>query len=315
MPLREHLAELRRRLIISVIAIVLGAVAGWFLYEPLFRELQEPLMEIREERDLEAVVNFNSVMTALNLHLKGAMYIGVVIASPIWLYQIWRFVTPGLTRKERRTSMAFVSVAVPLFLAGVLLAWTVLPRAVRILLEFTPDDAANVINAEDYFNFATRLILAFGIAFVAPLFAVALNMVGILSGEALGRHWRIAVFLCFLFTAMFSPSPDAGTMIIMTLPMVALYVLAVGFCLLNDRRRRRNREADPVFGLSDDEASPLEPAPPAPTGESSGSGGPGLGGSGLDGSGLDGSGQDIAAPGPIEPPAPLDGDRIDGDRR
>ena len=284
MPLREHLAELRRRVIIATVAVTLGAIAGWYLYNPLFAELQEPLEQLRRDRDLPAVTNFNGVMTALNLHLKGAVYIGIVSSSPVWLYQIWRFITPGLTRKERRTSLWFVAAAVPLFLSGVWLAWTILPRAVRILLEFTPEDASNIIGAEDYFSFATRLILAFGLAFVTPLFLVALNLVGVLSGAQLGRSWRIAVFLIFLFTAMMSPSPDAGTMILMALPMIGLYLLALAFCLLNDRRRNRRREADPVFGLADDEAAPLGPddAPDdAPVGAS----------------------------GRLEAPAPLDDDR------
>jgi len=258
MPLADHLRELRRRLIISVIAIALGSVAGWFLYDPVWKSLQEPLLEIARERRVDAQVNFQNLTSALNLQIKLAVYLGIVLASPVWLYEVWAFITPGLTRKERRTSIAFVAVAVPLFLAGIWLAWMILPHAVEVLTEFTPEDASNIISADDYLSFTTRLILAFGIAFVLPLFAVALNMIGLLSGEALGRSWRISVFMIFLFTAIASPSPDVGSMLLMALPLVGLYVLTVGFCLLNDRRRRRKHNRDPVFGLDDDEASPLE---------------------------------------------------------
>ena len=132
MPLAEHFRELRRRVIISVVAIGLATVAGWYLYEPAWQKLQEPMLEIAAERGVDAQVNFQSLTSAFNLHIKLAVYLAIVIASPVWLYQIWAFVTPGLTRKERRTSIAFVSSAVPLFLTGIALAWFVLPHAVKV---------------------------------------------------------------------------------------------------------------------------------------------------------------------------------------
>lgn len=262
MPLREHLAELRRRVIIAVVAIALGSVAGWYLYDFVWAQLSQPLEDIAEERGVQAQINISGVATAFNLQVKLAIYMGFVIASPVWLYEIWAFIMPGLTRKERRTSMAFVGAAVPLFLGGITVAWLVLPNAVKLLTEFSPDDASNIINAEDYLTFATRLMLAFGVAFVVPLLLVALNLVGMLSGATLAKHWRISVFVVFLFTAIASPSPDVGSMLAMAFPMIGLYLLTVGFCILNDRRRARRRANDPVFGLSDEEASPLpEPAP------------------------------------------------------
>jgi sec-independent protein translocase protein TatC len=278
MPLRAHLAELRRRVLISVIAIGFGAVIGWFLYDPVWEALQQPLKDIAQERDVQAQINIGGIATAFNLKIKLSVYLGIVIASPVWLMQIWGFIVPGLTKRERRTSWAFMATAVPLFLSGILLAWLILPNAVKILTEFTPEDASNIISAEDYLNFTTKLLLAFGIAFVIPLLLVALNLVGVLSGAALGRSWRVAVFLVFLFTAIASPSPDAGSMLAMALPMVGLYVITVAVCLLFDRRKAQRREEDPVFGLDDDEASPL--------------GAPGDAG--------------VSASGPLERPAPLD---------
>jgi sec-independent protein translocase protein TatC len=261
MPLAEHFRELRRRVIISVAAIALGSVAGWFLYEPVWHELQEPLHEIAAERDQDAQVNFQSLTSAFNLHVKLAAYLGLILACPVWLYQIWAFITPGLTRKERRTSVGFVAVAVPMFLGGIALAWWILPHAVKVLTDFTPEGASNIVSADEYLTFTTRLLLAFGIAFVVPLLLVALNMVGILSGATLGKQWRISVFIIFLFTAIASPSPDVGSLMLMALPLVGLYVITVGICLLNDRRRRRKRGDDAVFGLADDEASPLADDP------------------------------------------------------
>ena len=259
MPLREHLLELRSRLVRAGIAIILGAVAGWFLYPPVFDALMRPLYEIaREHPDRFVKVNFGQVASPFNLRLRLSFYLGFLVSSPIWLYQLWAFIVPGLTKREKRYSVSFVAAAVPLLLAGIGVAWLVLPNAVKFLTEFTPSGASNIIVADDYLTFVLRIMMAFGIAFVTPLLLVALNMAGLLSAVALAKAWRVAVFLCFLFAAIASPTPDAGSMLALAFPMVALYMLAVGIAWFNDRRRgRRAREA---FGdLADDEASPLTP--------------------------------------------------------
>jgi sec-independent protein translocase protein TatC len=258
MPLREHLRELRQRLIKAGIAVFLGAAAGWFLYQPLFAALVRPINNLVNERaGADAKVIFSQVASPFNLQLKLAFYLGVVVSSPVWLYQLWAFVVPGLTRREKRYAMSFVAAAVPLFLAGIGLAWLVLPNAVRFLTEFTPKGAANYVNADDYLTFVTRIMLAFGIAFVVPVLLVALNMAGVMSARALGKGWRVAVFLCFLFAAIASPTPDAGSMLALAFPMTGLYVLAWFIAWLNDRRKARRAAADALAGLSDDEASPL----------------------------------------------------------
>ena len=262
MALREHLAELRRRFVISAIAILLGAAVGWYLYTPVIEHLKEPLDRIAAEHHRTATLNYGEIMGAFNIKIKLSIYLGIVVASPVWLYQVWAFIMPGLTRKERGYGLGFVAAAVPLFGGGVALAWFWLPRAVEVLTHFAPEGTSNIIDAEAYISFATRLMLAFGIAFVIPLLLVMLNFIGVLSGARMGRAWRIAVFAIFLFAAVVSPSPEPGGMVAMAIPMVLLYVIAVGVSLLNDRRRRRNRESDEIFGLADDESSPLTRADP-----------------------------------------------------
>lgn len=257
MPLREHLRELRRRLLKSVLAICLAAIAGWFLYQPLIDALQRPLTAIGEQRGVLVTLNFGGISDPFNLRIKLAIYLGLGLACPIWLYQLWAFIVPGLTRREKRYAISFVGAAVPLFAAGVGLAWLVLPNAIRFFSDLAPSKTTQIIDAGAYLTFVTRLMLAFGIAFVVPLLLVALNLVGVLSARALGKGWRVATFLCFLFAAVASPTPDAGTMIALALPMVALYLAAVGVAWLVDRRRERRRAEDPVAGLSDDQASPL----------------------------------------------------------
>jgi sec-independent protein translocase protein TatC len=266
MPLREHLRELRSRLFKAGVAVVLGAVAGWFLYPRVYEALQQPILQIRAERLRQnptdvVTLSFDQVATSFNLQLRMSVYIGIVLSSPVWLYQLWAFIVPGLTKREKRYSMSFVGAAVPLFLAGIALAWKVLPNAIKFLTAFTPVGTANIINASDYFTFVLQIILAFGLAFVIPLLLVALNFAGVLSAIAMAKAWRAAVFLCFLFAAVASPTPDAGSMLALAFPMVGLYMLAVGIAWFNDRRRRRRGSGltDVPGDLPDDEASALPP--------------------------------------------------------
>jgi sec-independent protein translocase protein TatC len=256
MPLREHLQELRNRVFFSAVAVLLGAVVGWFLYEPLIEALKEPLDEVSERRGSMATLNYGDIASPFNLKLKLSLYLGIVIACPVWLYQTWAFIVPGLTGKEKRNALAFVAAAVPLFASGLTLAWFVLPNAVHFLTEFTPDGAVNIVSADAYLTFVTRIMLAFGVAFVIPLFLVAVNAVGLVSAATLAKGWRVAVFLAFLFAAIASPSPDAGSMIALAVPIVALYFIALGVACFVDRRRAR-RAAAALRDLPDDQARPL----------------------------------------------------------
>lgn len=254
MPLREHLRELRRRLIFSVLAVTVGAAFAWFLYEPLFDAVQQPLADV-SARGHRAELNFNRIGGAFNFKIKVTFFVGIILASPVWLYQLWAFIVPGLTRREKRYALGFVGVSAPLFLSGLYLAWLVLPNAVRFLTDFTPKTAVNYVDADEYLTFVTKILVAFGVAFLLPVVLVGLNLAGVLTARAMLSGWRMAVFLCFLFAAIASPSPDAWGVVALATPMVALYFVAVGIAWFIDRRRAR---AHPFAGLSDDEASPLD---------------------------------------------------------
>jgi len=261
MPLREHLAELRRRLVISALAIAAGAAVGWFAYPPVFAAAQEPLKKIAAERGIAANINFPDLMGAFNLHLSMSVYLGIVLASPVWLYQLWAFVVPGLTRREKRHAIAFSLVGAPLFALGIWVGWMVMPNAVTFFATFAEPGTSLLPSASTYFGFVTRLLLAFGIAFLLPLFLVALNLAGLVSARAMARAWRVAVFLVFLFAAIASPTPDAGSMLALALPMCGLYAIAVGFAAMVDRRRARHAGAET---LTDDVPSTIDaPAPVA----------------------------------------------------
>ena len=148
--------------------------------------------------------------------MQIAIYIGLFISSPIWLYQIWAFIVPGLTRKEKRTAAAFLLTAIPLLLGGTYLAYLTLPKAVEILLGFTPALGSNIIAADLYLNFTSRFLLAFGLAFLLPVFLVALNLIGVLPAAAMLRVWRFAVIGIFVFAAIMTPTPDPYTCLLYT---------------------------------------------------------------------------------------------------
>ncbi|MCM3535488.1 twin-arginine translocase subunit TatC [Cellulosimicrobium funkei] len=236
MPLREHLVEIRKRLFLAAIGIVLGAVVGWIVYEPVLQALQQPLVDAAERRNVLTGLNFEGVATAIDMKVKVSLFLGVLLSSPWWLYQLFAFITPGLTSKEKRYAFGFIGAAVPLFLAGVALAWVTLPRAVALLNEFVPDGSANLINAQMYLGFVMRLMLAFGIAFLVPVIMVALNTMGVVRAATWLAGWRWAVLISFLFAAIMTPTPDVLTMFCVALPICALYFLAYGISVLHDRR-------------------------------------------------------------------------------
>lgn len=256
MSLGDHLRELRNRLIICVLAVVAGGIIGWIEYKPLLAFLQRPFDQVRARQGWgEIALNYQGLTTPFGLQLTVAMWLGVIVASPIWLWQLWAFVVPGLTKKEKRYAIVFIGAALPLFLGGCALANYVLPTAVRVLIEFTPMGAWNLIPADQYLAFVTRFILAFGLAFLVPVVLVALNVAHVLPARIMLKGWRIAIVLNFVFAAMMTPTPDAWTMIALATPMCVLYFGAVGIAALIDRRRAKDRPdwAD----LPDEEASAL----------------------------------------------------------
>lgn len=244
MPLAGHLVELRNRLLVSIIALGLGACVGWFLYDPVLQFLQAPVMEVSAQDGRVAEVNFAGVASPFDMKLKVSVFIGFFITSPIWLYQLWAFVMPGLTKREKRYSIGFLAAAIPLFLGGAALASFALPNAVRTLTAFTPEGATNIIPAQDYLNFVMLIIVVFGIAFVLPVLMVGLNMLGILSAATIRRSWRWIIVLIFAFAAIATPTPDAISMFFLVIPMAGLFVLAWVLCWLGDRRRRARMIAE-----------------------------------------------------------------------
>lgn len=262
MPLTEHLRELRGRLVKSGIAIAIGMVVGWVYYDQLFNVLSAPFDSVVEQARTEGrtvTLALTGVADPFVLQMQLSAVFGVIVSSPVWLYQLWRFVTPGLHKHERRWGLGFVAVAVPLFLAGVALAYTVLPLGLQILFGFTPDGVENIVSVDKYLSFFLRMILIFGFGFLVPLLLVLLNFAGVLSGERLLSWWRWIIVVVMVFAAVATPTGDPINLMLLAGPMLVLVFIAVGISLLNDKRRARKRRNEPDFSsLDDDEISPLD---------------------------------------------------------
>ncbi len=248
MPLLDHLRELRSRVVKSAVAIALGSVIGWFFYNEIITKLSEPVCDLKAAQEMGTdncgALYINGVLGPLNLQIKVAILAGVIIAAPIWLYQLWAFIAPALHRKEKRNSIFFIVAATPFFTAGAYLGYTILPIAVDVLFGFTPEALNNLVKFDDYLDFVMRAILLFGIAFELPVFLITFNLIGFLSGRAILRPWRGWVFGITLFVAGFTPSADPLSMLALAIPLILLYLCSGVFALLNDRKRAKKSNQD-----------------------------------------------------------------------
>ncbi len=246
MPLIEHLRELRKRVVRSAGAIALCAAVGWIFYTDIITTLAEPVCDLKSAQESGAdncgALYINGVLGPLNLHIKVAILTGLLLAAPIWLYQLWAFIAPALHKREKRNSFLFILAATPFFSVGAYFGYSILPLAIKVLFGFTPDALNNLVKFDDYLDFVTRTIFFFGIGFELPVFLVALNLIGAISGKGILRPWRIWIFGITLFVAGFTPSPDPLSMLALALPLITLYFLAGGIALLNDRRRRKKAQ-------------------------------------------------------------------------
>jgi sec-independent protein translocase protein TatC len=259
MSLAAHLRELRKRLFISAIAILAAAILafapwpglsaliqawlGWTdvssIAELVIAAMRQPITEIAEQRNAD--LTYTTITSAFDLRMLISFTIAVVVASPVWLYQIFAFFVPGLTRREKQYTFGFFLSAVPLFLAGMAVGWLVFPHMVTLLTSFSSDQDATLLEARAYYDFVVKLMLAVGVAFVLPVFLVILNLMGIVSAASIIKSWRIAILVIVLFTALATPAADVISMFLLAIPMIALYFAAWLIAFLHDRRAERRR--------------------------------------------------------------------------
>jgi sec-independent protein translocase protein TatC len=256
MALTDHLRELRARLIRAALVVVVAFGVALFFYDQLLDLIFVPYDQARERlnQDVKTEPVVSDLGGPLLLQLKLCGVVGLIAASPYWLYQIWAFILPGLHASERKWSRIFAAIAGPLFFAGVATGYLILPKAIEVLINFTPQDTTNLIEFGKFFSFITRMLLIFGISFEIPLFVVLLNLAGVVSGRALGHYRPWIVIGTFVFAAVATPSTDPFSMLFLAGPMLVLFLVAEVIARLVDRRRGRN---DRLAQLSDDEVSPL----------------------------------------------------------
>ncbi|MFI9722434.1 twin-arginine translocase subunit TatC [Streptomyces sp. NPDC052396] len=270
MPLVEHLRELRNRLAKSVLAIAVVAIIAAFFYKDIIQIFQHPIQKaVQCDVDLSQLshkgdhkpcgnITMSGLMKPFSLAVKVSLMSGLVLASPVWLYQLWAFLAPGLHRHEKKYALGFVAAGVPLFAAGGWFAYLILPSAARMLIDFTPGGVTNLLPLDEVIDLVVRLVVVFGLSFELPLVLMMLNFGGVLTGRRMLGWWRGMVMGVTVFAAFAMPTADPFSMFALAGPIVALYFIAVGIALLNDRRRRN---ADPDAGLSEDEASRLDLTP------------------------------------------------------
>ena len=243
MTLGEHLRELRYRFLVSLAAVVvLGAVSlifERFLLRLVLWPIDQAIAAFQAARPDDRVEMVTQGITAgFALYFRLGLTAGFIAACPVWLYQLWRFIVPALKPPERRAALWFLLSAVPLFLAGVALGYWVTPRGFAVLLRFNPPSVVNLNDVGTFLSFELRLLLIFGLAFLLPVLLVSLNRLGLVSGAGLGTFRGPAIVLCALFAAIATPTTDALTMLVLMVPMVAMYLIAEILCRRHDRTRR-----------------------------------------------------------------------------
>ncbi len=233
MTLVEHLAELRHRLIVSMIAIAIAAVAGWFLYTPVLHLLLRPYCDyvLGLPKHLRPAagcrLSYFGALDPMIIKLKIVVYTGVVIALPVLLYELWMFIVPGLTQRERRMAWPFIASSLLLFALGATFAYLTLPRGLNFLLGFAGEGFAPVLEASQFIFFVVLVALAFGISFEFPILLIFLELVGVLSTDLLRKWRRFAILGIAIFAAIITPSSDPYTMLALTIPMVVFYEAAI----------------------------------------------------------------------------------------
>lgn len=273
MSLRDHLYELRHRLGLAVLFILLGGVFGfiWFLVDlgpvpSLGRILLDPYCALPDDvrfepNDGSCQLLQTKPFEAFMVQFKVGIAVGMVVSSPLWLYQVWAFITPGLYVKERRFALVFVVIGSLLFAAGAALAFFVIPQGLEVLVSFGGDVFVTALNAGEYISFVLVMLLIFGVSFELPLLVTMLNQVGILPYENLRRWRRGIVFGLFIFAAFATPGTDPISMIALAAAMTVLFELSVQIARLHDRRKARREAKEDAEALDPDEPTPMDYRP------------------------------------------------------
>jgi sec-independent protein translocase protein TatC len=261
MPLMEHIRELRNRIIKIAIAVTVGSVVGWFVYKYVWHFIEAPYCRIPQSKVAVTTAGkgtchlyVTSIFAGLFLKLQVSVLVGAILSSPIWLYQLWAFIAPGLYTRERRWAYWFTGVAVPLFVGGGAMAYFAMTKGLRFLLELLPTNVMPLITIDNYLSYAEAMLLIFGLAFELPLVFVLLNLAGVMTHDRFRKWRRMIIFLVFAFAAFFTPSPDPISMLLLAVPCVVLVEASEVFIWVHDRRKARQGSLE-YPGLSQEEVA------------------------------------------------------------
>jgi sec-independent protein translocase protein TatC len=262
MPLMEHLRELRSRLTKAAIALALGAVVGYLVYDYVWAFLVEPycslpVSQVNGPDDCSLIVT--GPFDAFFVAFKVWLFVGALVSAPFWLYQLWAFVAPALHGREKKYAYLFAPLAALLFAGGAALAYAITSMALTMLFGFLPEDADPFLTIGEYLNYMLIMMGMFGIGFVLPLLVVLLNISGVLPHAAIAKWRRVIIFSSFVIAAVITPA-EPISMLALAVPLVVLFEIAELFAFLNDRRKKRD---DPYAGLDDNEISELDDTPSA----------------------------------------------------
>ncbi len=239
MGVLEHLTELRIRIIRSLIAVLIGAIAGWVLYPEIIRFILDPYCETL---GTDCTLRVDEPLEGINTRFMVSTYVGLALAVPVWLWQFWKFVSPGLHKGERRQGLFLVGGGIVLFVAGTMLAFLTLPRALDFLVTIGGTDLITEFRAKAYISFVIKMMLAFGLGFQLPVVLIILQRLGILSYVTLRRQWRYAVVIIVVVVAVLTPSGDPISLLALSVPMYLLYELSILYGWLRVRRLRKISE-------------------------------------------------------------------------
>src|SRR5579862_3654718 len=237
----EHLAELRTRIIHAAAAILLGAFAGFAVAKPVLAFIARPMVAALRAAHLEDKLIFTHPAGYLNLVIQSGLYVGVVLASPYVLYQVWLFVSPGLYRHERKALAGFIAPTVGLFLGGITFAYyVILPYLMRFLVGFQGNGPFTpLISIEEYFDLVLIVLLGVGVVFELPMLIFFLTLFGIVTPQFLWKNLRYAILLIAIVAAIITPTPDATTMLVFMAPMIMLYLIGIAVSAFVVRSKRR----------------------------------------------------------------------------
>ena len=269
MPLMDHLRELRSRVIKAVLALLVGTAIGLipWVFDRVWKFVVHPYTLARNDicttpagkpscHGLDYSLIVNGIFDPFNLRIEVAFFFGLLVASPIWLYQLWAFIAPGLYSREKRWAYGFVGAAVPLFAFGAVLAYLVMSRGLRFFLGLTPAGVNVLPSINTYLGYVLAMVLGFGLTFELPLVLVLLNYARVLTHERFRKWRRVMIFAVFVFAGIATPSPDPLTMLLLAAPCVLLVEIAEVIIWAHDRSLARR--LGPYAGLSDDEPAPLD---------------------------------------------------------